>query len=423
MSPTASDPSSDVDSLVTETANKLANVINDFKRQLDRRDGTWAHAHGTFEISMKTTNQSETYELVVVPDEDGVEYPITVYARRTKGKDNADSHPRIRDTTSSLHQPTRRDSDAELEKDIISRKKRKLSEGDDGSRKRQRPDTDEDEDEDEDEDDIMPLITKEDLDSLLSQLREDIQEDTSECVNHVQRLLRRFKDEWHEHVATIARQDPRPPPRDSVINGSTPTAGAFPSLGTDRNDQNATLPAIIHREAELVSSQIRWVEECRRVAADVHDKREETWRTSSAGFHDRVRQDRENFQNQILNEQNIQGRVLNQILNEVKAIGLYSQSMKWETPSHLTTHSPYSPTPTRPAFPTQPPPPPPVRGPTQAPPPPPARGPTQAPPPPPARGPTQAPPPPARGPIPARVAIPRGPTQPRPPLPPKGRGR
>jgi hypothetical protein len=355
MSPTASAPPAIVDPLVAQTALKLAAVINDFKRELDKRDGTWAHTHGTFEIAMMTA-QCETYELAVVPDEDGDEYPITMRVRPKKGKDAASTRqhtalaPLITAANASATYPhTRRDSDAELEKDLVSRKKRKLDHGADGSRKRPRSD--------EDEDDIMPLITKEDLDSLLTQLREDIQEDTSECVNHVQKLLRRFKEEWHEHAASIARQPPRGPFRDSVVgNGLTPAGGAFPSPGLERDDYNTSIPDLIHKEAKLVSSQIRWVEDCRRVAADIHDKREENWRTSSAGFHDRGRQDRENFQSRMLHESDQQGRVLNQILNEVKAIGLYSQSMKWETPNHLATHPAYPPAPAQPNFPTQQPP-------------------------------------------------------------------
>lgn len=362
LSPTASDPASHVDPLVAQTAKKLAQVINDFKRELDKRDGTWAHAHGTFEIAMRT-DQSETYELAVVPDQDGNEYPITVHARLKKAHDVVKSQqhtslaPLITAVNpSAIYQPTRRDSDDELEKDIVSRRKRKLDDGDDGSRKRTRPD--------EDEDDIMPLLSKEDIDSLLTQLREDIQEDTSECVNHVQKLLRRFKEEWHEHAATLARQPPLGPFRDSIVvgNGVTPAGGAFPSPGLDREDHNASIPDVIHKEAKLVSSQIRWVEECRRVAADIHDKREENWRTSSAGFHDRGRQDRENFQNRLLHESGQQGRVLNQILNEVKAIGLYSQSMKWETPNHLATHPAYPSAPVQPSFPTQAQPPPSGKG-------------------------------------------------------------
>lgn len=231
----------------------------------------------------------------------------------------------------------RRDSDSELEMDIISRKKRKLDEGDDTSRKKLRTE--------EDDEDIMPLISKDDLEDLLSRLREDIQEDTSECVNHVQKLLRRFKEEWHQkakHDEQLTARPTRGPLRDSVV-GIEATPGAFPSPVLDKEDQNAPLAYVVRKEAKLLSSQVRWVEECRRVAAEIHDKREDNWRTSSAGFHDRTRQDRETFQSRVLHETNMQGRMLNQILNEVKAIGLYAQSMKWETPSHLTTPPMYPP--------------------------------------------------------------------------------
>ncbi|KAF2785567.1 hypothetical protein K505DRAFT_261813 [Melanomma pulvis-pyrius CBS 109.77] len=340
IEPMAPEPVALVDPLVAQTAKKLADVINDFKRELDKRDGIWAHAHGVLDISLKT-DKAETYELAVVPHEYGDEYPIAVHARPKKGH-----HHLIPASSSALYQPTRRDSDAKLERDFVSRKRRKLEDADDALRKRLRPD--------EDEDDLMPLITKEDFDSLLSQLREDIQEDTSECVNHVQKLLRRFKEEWHEHATATARQPSRGPFRDSVIgNGSTPAIAAFPSPGLDRDDLNISIPDLIHKEAKLVSTQIRWVEECRRVATDIHDKREDNWRTSSAGFHDRGRQDRENFQNRMLYESDQQGRVLNQILSEVQAIGLYSQSTKWETPAHLAPHPVYPPVPTQQAFPAQ----------------------------------------------------------------------
>jgi hypothetical protein len=85
---------------------------------------------------------------------------------------------------------------------------------------------------DEDED-IMPLITKEDLADLLSKLRDDdVQEDTSECVNHVHQLLRRFKDERHEKSQHDVEQSHAPPinllHRDSMPNSIAPNA-SFPS--------------------------------------------------------------------------------------------------------------------------------------------------------------------------------------------------
>ncbi|KAF2026704.1 hypothetical protein EK21DRAFT_103052 [Setomelanomma holmii] len=261
------------DPLVAETAKRIANVINDFKRQLDQRDRTWATATGQVELAL----DSQTFLLTIVPDLDGDEYPITVYVQaKTPNATNVglNSPPA---TKSSTYKSTRRETDAELERDLVSRKKRKLEEDGDASNKRPRTA--------DDEEDIMPLITMEDLDDLLSKLREDVQEDTSECVNHVQRLLRQFKEEWHE------------------------------------------------KTQHAYGYQIKWVEDCRRVAAGIHDKSEDTWRTTSAG---------------CWHESSMNTQTLNQILNEVKAIGLIAQSMEWETPSsHLMP-------PTRPEHPPQP---------------------------------------------------------------------
>jgi hypothetical protein len=348
MPPTDS-ASRDIDPLVAQTTKKLAHIINDFKREQDRRNGVWATINGTIELSLQRDG-SQTYTLSIQPDEDGDEYPVTITAVQKRARGVVNNHhvpvtPLITAATSSgVYKPTRRASDAELEKELVSRKKRQLDgDDDDSSHKRLRV---------EDDEDIMPLITKEDLQMLLVQLREDVQEDTSECVNHVQKLLRRFKEEWHEKTKWDDEQlvtQTRAPLRDSVA-----ATTAFPSPGHDRSDdQNMTLPDIIRKESRLLSSQVLWVEECRRVAADIHDKREETWRTSSASFHEHARLDRESFQNRILHESTLQGRMLNQILSEVKAVGNYALSLKWETPGNITPYAPVPSTPAAPAFPTQ----------------------------------------------------------------------
>ncbi|KAL6709437.1 hypothetical protein ACN47E_001372 [Coniothyrium glycines] len=340
---TKASSSNSVDPLVADTTRKLAEVINHFKRQLDQRDGTWVNVTGALELALP----SQTFDLTIVADEAGEEFPITVQAKaREPDAANKDPSTNVLPTN---YKPTRRASDTELEKELVSRKKRRLDDSDDDSDKRSR-------NEDADED-VMPLITKEDLDDLLVKLREDIQEDTSECVNHVQRLLRRFKEEWHDKSQWDYERAQSMQGRQS-LQKSVPTNGAasrvaFPSPGTDREDPNTSTSDVVRQEAKLLSSQIKWVEECRRVAADIHDQKEEIWRTSSAGFHDRQRQDREGFQHRMLHESGLHAQTLTHILNEVKAIGLYAQSMKWETPnSHLAYHPPVIPTP--PAFPTQP---------------------------------------------------------------------
>lgn len=351
--------------LAAKAAKRIADVINDFKRELDTRDGTWAHVQGSVELALQFGGTPETFTLTITPDEDGDEYPVTVKAALKKPEvitiDDDDTAP----AAQPVFKPTRRASDAELEKDIVSRRKRKLAGGDDETNKRPRTDSEED------DEDIMPLITKEDLDDLLVKLREDIQEDITETVNHVQRLLRRFKDEWHEQTKRDFEQSqtlqPGRPFRNSISAAGAGAGTSFPSSDGERDDANASITEVIRRETGLLSRQIKWVEDCRRLAKDVHVKREDTWRTSSAGFHDQQRQDRENFQNRMVHESALHSQTLNQILNEVKAIGLYAQNMKWETPSYLN-HMPTvsSQVPTPPAFPTQPAPP---AFPTQPPPP------------------------------------------------------
>ncbi|KAF2201534.1 hypothetical protein GQ43DRAFT_33461 [Delitschia confertaspora ATCC 74209] len=359
LSPSTSNTPSDVDPLIAQTAKRLADVINDFKRELDKRDGVWAYTHGALEITLKG-NIHQSYEVRIIPDEDGDEYPITVQASLKKEKSTASggagstmnpNNTNPSSSSTSLYQPVRRDSDAELERDILPRRKRKLDEGINDGASKKRPRTDEDDDED-----IMPLISTDGMEDLLTKLRDDIQEDTSECVNHVQKLLRRFKEEWHEKskwdYEQLSGLRGKGDSRNSVERTSAPDG--FPSPTFDRGDESGSLHDFIRREAKLLSSQIRWVEECRRVASDAHDKREETWRTSSAGFHDRNRQDRENFQQRILGETTRQGQMLNQILNEVKGLAHVTMSLKWETPDQLTTHPVYPPPPSVPAFPTQP---------------------------------------------------------------------
>lgn len=342
-----------IDPLAAKAAKRIADVINDFKRELDTRDGIWAHVQGSVQLALKFGSGPTVYNLTITPDDDGDEYPVTVVSALKKpevitiGNATPEAQPSF--------QPTRRASDAELEKDVVSRRKRKLDNGDDETNKRQRTGSEGDAT---DGGDTMPLITKEDLDDLLVKLREDIQEDTTETVNHVQRLLRRFKDEWHTETKRdfdrTQTLQPGGPFRNSTSAAGAGLGTSFPSSDGDRDDANASITEVIRREAGLLSRQVKWVEDCRRVANDAHVQREDTWRTSSAGFHDQQRQDRENFQNRIIHETTLQSQTLNQIMNEVKAIGLYAQNMKWETPSYLNHVSNVSPQiPTPPAFPTQ----------------------------------------------------------------------
>ncbi|KAF1839809.1 hypothetical protein BDW02DRAFT_486305 [Decorospora gaudefroyi] len=270
-----------IDPLVAQTALKIAAVINDFKRQLDQRDQTWALATGTIELGL----HSQNFHLVLVPDEDGDEYPITVQATRKPQHDAAPSGLK------RARQASDDDAPQPLDTDLVPRKRQKQDlEIDPHPRLPSEPDGN------------GTPITRAAMDDLLVSLRDDIQEDTTECINHVQRLLR-----------------------------------PSPAASHDRADQTTSIPDLVRREAKLLSHQIRWVEECRKVGAELHDQREETWRTSSASFHDRQRQHRETFQAHMLHASGAQTEILHRILNEVRAIGLHTQSMKWETPASFVS--------------------------------------------------------------------------------------
>jgi hypothetical protein len=347
MSPPSSSRAvvADMDPLVSQTTKKIAHVINDFKRELDKRDGTWAQAHREFELALET----QTFVLTLVPDEFDEDRPVTVQARLKVPEPTNDNVPLPSTNGSTASESARRESEAQHQPDFNSGTKRKSDAEDEKPNKRPRPN--------DEQEDVVLQITKADLDDLLSKLTAN-PKDTIESITHVQRLLRRFEKDRQEERNSDSHDSQNPRTRHSTlsdkmlnVDGMTP-GNSFPGPSVDLDDQTAENSAItdtIKGEAKLISTQIKWVEDCRRVAADIHDKREEMWRTSSAGFHDRQRQDRESFQNRMSRESCAQSQTLNQILNEVRQIGVYAQSMKWEVPaSHLTASIR-----TSPAFPTQ----------------------------------------------------------------------
>lgn len=244
--------------------------------------------------------------LTVVPDELGDEYPVIVEATLKDAEVTTNGHiPLPPANRSSSHRPTRRDSDAGHERDLVPREKRKIDDTDSASNKRRRTASD--------DGDTIPLITKEDLDDLLVKLRNNIQYSSSDCIGHVQHLLRRFKGPQHDQTPLDHEHSQQPHLR---RHKSIPQhIATLPSPTLDHKDRDNDKPtpsvtATICHESALLSRQIKWVEDCRRVASDLHTKREDTWRTSCAGFHDRQRVSREQFQNRMLNKAAKQARML-----------------------------------------------------------------------------------------------------------------
>lgn len=85
-----------------------------------------------------------------------------------------------------------------------------------------------------------------------------------------------------------------------------------------------------------ISSQIKWVEDCRRIADGSHDMREEKWRSTSATFHDEGRRARERHEAWIVSELGWQRSTLVQLANDMKGLYPLTHSLKWETPPHLS---------------------------------------------------------------------------------------
>ncbi|KAF2815053.1 uncharacterized protein BDZ99DRAFT_494911 [Mytilinidion resinicola] len=368
LSPLSTAAATGLDPLVEDAAKKLAAVINSFKRELDERDGLSAAALGAIEIVVDS-DPHRSYKLSVVHDVEGEEHPISVRVTHKKDPPTPNGQPIAKSSAllppTPSYKPTRRSSDAALEQDILPRRKRKAADDDlvDGVSLESKRIRMGDEDED-----IMPLISKEDLEDLLAKQREDIQEDTADCINHVQRLLRKWREQWHEKSSweydTLTKLEHGggagdKSAVDGTRSGTRPSVSDVFAVPTPQKDPISgivNIPDLVRKEAKQLSNQIRWVEQCRRIASEAHDAREETWRMSSASFHDKNRQSRESFEQRMLNESAIQGTMLSQILSEVKGLASVAFSLKWETPSQYSAPVPSQSRPGHGSTPTQRPP-------------------------------------------------------------------
>jgi hypothetical protein len=94
-----------------------------------------------------------------------------------------------------------------------------------------------------------------------------------------------------------------------------------------------------------VSAQIKWVEECRRIAGEAHDVREEKWRATSATFHDDTRKRSERHDTWITSEMGWQRNMLIALANDVKGLYPLAHSLKWETPPQMQHSAPPVPMP------------------------------------------------------------------------------
>ncbi|PVH96787.1 hypothetical protein DM02DRAFT_631675 [Periconia macrospinosa] len=332
------EPEADLDPLVAHAAARIAYALNDLKRGLDERDGdspASANLKGAFQL----LSGSQHFDITIATSDEREDAPVTVDARlrrrdvsktRTAAQDRTTAHTSSSTSSSAI-------------------------EGDhDGARKRKRLDHDTDPSQPDrnvnstqNNHVALPIVPDEELLALITKLRNST---NPESIEGLRSLIHGLHKTWQAEQrsnpqfnpsslsSAAARvqqqQDPQPstttsfprPSADVPTNTSTPSNPASPS-------SPETVPELLKQQRELLSKQIQWVEECRRVASSLSDQRTETWRTTSAAFHDTNRVDRERFQHRILSESGVHAHLLNQILAEVRAIGLHAQSMKWETPA------------------------------------------------------------------------------------------
>ncbi|CAI6339059.1 unnamed protein product [Periconia digitata] len=304
-----------LDPLVAHAAARIAYALND----LHRVGAAQVTARGSFQL----VAGSQHYEvLVTTSDDDADESPMAV-------------HIRPRPTTPSL-------LDGHAAHGHSPRKRRCHSPSEENEEHQDEPGQDAT---------PTPLVSDQELLALLSTMR---QSTTPQCLDHLRSLIDRLQTTWqsrsnpawdpsslssaaaavnHPRTTTSPLQEPANNPFTTTT--TTITTPSPDPLDPDSPQTTATADAV-KQQRELLSKQIQWVEECRRVSSHLTDQRTDTWRTTSAAFHDTNRQDRERFQHRMLIESSSHTHTLNQILAEVRAIGLHAQNMKWETPASFT---------------------------------------------------------------------------------------
>jgi hypothetical protein len=111
------------------------------------------------------------------------------------------------------------------------------------------------------------------------------------------------------------------------------------------NDQDRSDIERIMAKFGNISQQIRWVEDCRRLAGQAHDAREDKWRSTSATFHDDSRKMVERHNVWMTAEMGWQRNMLIQLANDLKGLYPLTHSLKWETPPTINHTAPPIPMP------------------------------------------------------------------------------
>ncbi|EON65180.1 hypothetical protein W97_04417 [Coniosporium apollinis CBS 100218] len=348
---------------IAVTAENLKDALADLKRQCEALEGSSSKVYISGSITVEVrTPVSQSHQISVVDDLEADPPSLGVVVKQldkagavngnTKVPSDAPSapspysHPFFAPASTNLI-----DLDRALESDLIPRRKRKRDDGEEeesnmngqgSARKRLREDLD-DEPMEADEKDLMDMSSKE-FQTLLSELRDDVQEDTTAGLNHLQRLLRRWREQWREKNGwlfdyfKLQHEEERRKKQwfeakfkaleDALGTGDTPIEDELAEGGEVADKAHK-----IMAQFRNLSNQIRWVEDCRRIADEAHDIKEDNWRITSATFHDNSQQRQQSHENWVKAELKKQGNVLTQVLTEVRGLSNLTMSLKWETPT------------------------------------------------------------------------------------------
>jgi hypothetical protein len=137
---------------------------------------------------------------------------------------------------------------------------------------------------------------------------------------------RKLDDDAPFHLTEAAEGTPK---RARVDSGEGEARLPETVLDGGRDKANSSIkPPSVTSRLQNVSAQIKWVEECRRIAEEAHDRREETWRLSSATFHDETRKDRERHEAWMVSEMAWQRNTLVGMMKDLKGLYPLGHSLK-----------------------------------------------------------------------------------------------
>ncbi|KAJ9647300.1 hypothetical protein H2199_002287 [Coniosporium tulheliwenetii] len=362
---------------IAVTAENLKDTLADLKRQCETLEGSSSKVYISGSITVEVrTPVSQSHQISVVDDLEADPPSLGVVVKQLASTTNGNGHARAPSHAPGAPSPYSLpffaptstnilDLDRTLESDLVPRKKRKRDDDDDdddggdtnglgSAPKRLREDSGGDEAMEADEKDLMDMSSKE-FQALLSELRDDVQEDTTAGLNHLQRLLRRWREQWREKNGWLF--DYFKLQHEEERRKKQWFEAKFKAL------EDALAHKVMAQFRNL-SNQIRWVEDCRRIADEAHDIKEDNWRVTSATFHDNSQRRQQSHENWVKAEMKKQGNVLTQVLTEVRGLSNLTMSLKWETPtapapttaanSRAPVPIPRLPKPRAPPFPTLP---------------------------------------------------------------------